>query len=280
MLTYAIEGTCSLSRAWHRHCSRHCVDGFRECKLAVVADIHGNLLALEAVLDDIRRRAAEHTINLGDCVSGPLWPRETMDLLDTLGLITVRGNHDRWVAETPRERMYASDAFAFDVLTAAQRARLGELPAQCHLADGIAAVHGTPADDNQYLLEDVIAGQLTLAPSESIAARLGSVQSSLWLCAHSHLPRVVHARAGTLIVNPGSVGCPAYSDPNPPAHIAAVGSPHARYALLDKRSGRWVVELIAVEYDWSAASARALENGRLEWAQGLATGFLASSIAA
>jgi predicted phosphodiesterase len=249
-------------------------------RLAVVADIHGNLLALEAVLEDIRRRAADCMINLGDCVSGPLWPRETMDLLDTLGLITVRGNHDRWVAEMPRERMYASDAYAFDVLTAEQRARLGALPAQCHLADSIAAVHGTPGDDNQYLLEHVIAGQLGLAPLESITARLGSIQSSLWLCAHSHLPRVIHASAGTLIVNPGSVGCPAYSDPNPPAHVSAVGSPHARYALLDKRSGRWIVELIAVEYDWRAASTRALENGRLEWAQGLATGFLSSPISA
>jgi predicted phosphodiesterase len=249
-------------------------------RLSVVADIHGNLLALEAVLEDIRRRAADCTINLGDCVSGPLWPRETMDLLDTLGLITVRGNHDRWVAETPRERMYASDAFAFDVLTAKQRTQLGALPAQCYLEDtNIAAVHGTPRDDNQYLLEHVIAGQLGLAPLESITRQLGGIQSSLYLCAHSHLPRVVQASAGTLIVNPGSVGCPAYSDPNPPAHVSAVGSPHARYALLDEQSGHWIVELIAVEYDWGAASTRALENGRLEWAQSLATGFIRHPIA-
>ena len=81
-------------------------------RLAVIADIHGNLPALEAALSDLERRGADGIVNLGDCVSGPLWPRETMDLLDTLGLPTVRGNHDRWVAETPREHMYASDAFA------------------------------------------------------------------------------------------------------------------------------------------------------------------------
>jgi predicted phosphodiesterase len=243
-------------------------------RLAVVADIHGNLPALEAVLHDIRRRGADRTINLGDCVSGALWPRETMDLLDQLGLLTVRGNHDRWVAETPRERMYASDAFAFDALTAKQRTALGALPVQCFLEESIAAVHGKPGNDNEYLLESVVDGQLALAPVETITARLGGMQSSLLLCAHSHFPRVVYAGVATLIVNPGSVGCPAYSDPNPPAHVSAVGSPHARYALLDKRSGRWIVELIAVEYDWNAASTRALENGRPEWAQGLATGFL------
>src|ERR1700674_1905503 len=99
-------------------------------RLAVIADIHGNVLALEAVLADIGRRGADRIVNLGDCVSGPLWPRETMDLLDTLGLPTVRGNHDRWVAETPRERMYASDAIAHDRLTQAQCRALGTLPAE------------------------------------------------------------------------------------------------------------------------------------------------------
>jgi len=245
-------------------------------RLAVVADIHGNLPALEAVLHDIRQRGADRTVNLGDCVSGPLWPRETMDVLDQIGLLTVRGNHDRWVAETPREGMYPSDAFAFDALTAKQRTALGALPAQCWLEEGIAAVHGKPDDDNEYLLESVVDGQLVLASIEAINARLGRIQNSLLLCAHSHLPRVVYAGAATLIVNPGSVGCPAYSDPNPPAHVCAVGSPHARYALLDKRSRGWNVEMIAVEYDWNAASSRAVENGRPEWAQGLATGFLSA----
>jgi len=249
-------------------------------RLAVIADIHGNLPALEAVLHDIRQRGADRTVNLGDCVSGPLWPRETMDLLDQLGLPTVRGNHDRWVAETPRERMYASDAFAFDALTAKQRTALGALSAQCCFEKSITAVHGRPGDDNDYLLENVIKGQLALAPVETITERIGGIATPLLLCAHSHLPRVVHAGAATLIVNPGSVGCPAYSDPNPPSHVSAAGSPHARYALLDKRSGRWIVDLIAIEYDWSAASARALENGRREWAQGLATGFLSPSTTA
>ena len=88
-------------------------------RLAVIADIHGNVAALQAVLADVKTRGADRIINLGDCVSGPLWPRETMELLETLGLPTVRGNHDRWVAETPREQMGASDAFAFDRLTPA-----------------------------------------------------------------------------------------------------------------------------------------------------------------
>jgi predicted phosphodiesterase len=243
-------------------------------RLAVIADIHGNLPALQTVLADISARDVDRTINLGDCVSGPLWPRETMDLLQTLDLLTVRGNHDRWLAQTPRERMYPSDAFAFDALTAAQHAALGALPPRCELPEGITAVHGTPSDDNQYLLEDVCEGQLVLAPPASITQRLHGLSTGLLLCAHSHLPRVTYAAAGQLIVNPGSVGCPAYSDPTPPAHVSQAGSPHARYALLTQRAGRWKVDLIAVEYDWNAASTCAARNGRPEWARALKTGFI------
>jgi predicted phosphodiesterase len=244
-------------------------------RLAVIADIHGNVLALQAVLADIARRSPDRIVNLGDCVSGPLWPRETMDTLEAHGIASVRGNHDRWVAETARERMYPSDAFAFDCLTPAQRAALGALPARLDVADGIAAVHGTPGDDNRYLLEDVVDGRLTQAPPATIAGRLGGIGAGLLLCAHSHLPRVAHGPGGMLIVNPGSVGCPAYDDPTPPsAHVSECGSPHARYALLTRASGVWGIELIAIAYDWDTASRRAADNDRPQWARALATGFV------
>jgi predicted phosphodiesterase len=243
-------------------------------RLAVIADIHGNVAALQAVLVDVKARAADRIVNLGDCISGPLWPRETMDLLESMGLPTVRGNHDRWVAETPRERMYPSDAFASDRLTPAQRAVLGALPARVDLGDGIVAVHGTPADDNQYLLEDVVAGRLTHSSLSDIGLRLGGQAAGVLLCAHSHQPRVAQGPGGMLIVNPGSVGCPAYADPTPPAHVSETGSPHARYALLAREAGRWRVDLIAIDYDWDRASARAADNGRPEWARALATGYV------
>ena len=74
-------------------------------RIAVIADIHGNILALEAVLADLARRGgADRVVNLGDCVSGPLWPRETMERLEALGWPTVRGNHDRRVALDPLTR--------------------------------------------------------------------------------------------------------------------------------------------------------------------------------
>jgi predicted phosphodiesterase len=244
-------------------------------RFAVIADIHGNLPALQAALADIARRNIDRIINLGDCVSGPLWPRETMDLLETLALPTVRGNHDRWVAETPRAQMYPSDAFAHDALTPGQRSTLGALPPVLDWQDaGLSAVHGTAADDNRYLLEDVAQGRLVLAQPATIRDRLEGLGSALVLCGHSHLPRIARSANGRLLVNPGSVGCPAYADPSPPAHVSECGSPHARYATLEQRAGGWSVDLMAIEYDWDAASLRAAENGRPEWARALATGFM------
>ena len=64
-------------------------------RLAVIADIHGNLLALEAVLAHIAARGITRIVNLGDCVSGPLCPAETAARLMALAMPTVRGNHDR-----------------------------------------------------------------------------------------------------------------------------------------------------------------------------------------
>jgi predicted phosphodiesterase len=74
-------------------------------RLAVISDVHGNLPALEAVLADIKGRAVDFTVNLGDCVTSPLWPKETFEALRSLALPTVRGNHDRWIEEYPEDKL-------------------------------------------------------------------------------------------------------------------------------------------------------------------------------
>ena len=74
-------------------------------RIAVVADIHGNVRALRAVMDDLKEVAPDRVINLGDCVSGPLEAAETADLLISLAWTTVRGNHDRQLLDCPVEQM-------------------------------------------------------------------------------------------------------------------------------------------------------------------------------
>ncbi len=81
-------------------------------RIAVVADIHGNVRALRAVMDDLKDVAADRVINLGDCVSGPLEAAETADLLISLAWTTVRGNHDRQLLDRPADQMGQSDQAA------------------------------------------------------------------------------------------------------------------------------------------------------------------------
>ena len=81
-------------------------------RIAVIADIHGNLGALDAVLADIEGQAVERTVNLGDVVSGPLQPCETADRLMNLAITTISGNHERQLLTFPRENLGESDRFA------------------------------------------------------------------------------------------------------------------------------------------------------------------------
>jgi predicted phosphodiesterase len=234
-------------------------------RLAIIADVHGNLVALEAVLADLRSHAPDGIVNLGDCVTSPLWPRETFELLETLAAPTVRGNHDRWIATKPPAGMPPTERHAHDALTPAQRAALGELPATIALDGGILAVHGTPDSDTDYLLEEAVEGRLALASADLVAHRLGATTAGLVLCGHSHNQHAAGGPRGTLIVNPGSVGCPRYVD-NARWPAAEAGSPHARYAIVTGEGHRWSVQLMALEYDWSRAAARAVAQGRPDWA--------------
>jgi predicted phosphodiesterase len=243
-------------------------------RIAVIADIHGNLPALEAVLADIAARGADRIINLGDCVSGPLWPRECLELIAATDMLTLRGNHDRWVAGPDRAVLGGSDGYAYDALSAEQRAWLGALPAIADAGNGIAAFHARPDDDNAYLIEDISDGRLVRATLATIAARLGGVAAEIVLCAHSHHPHVIRLPTGALLLNPGSVGCPAYDDPTEDPHVSEAGSPHARYAMLTLGGGAVSVEQFAIVYPWEQAARRAEANGRAGWAHGLRTGFM------
>ena len=70
-------------------------------RIAVLADIHGNVRALRAVMEDLKQVAPDRVLNLGDTVSGPLEAAETADVLISLAWTTIRGNHDRQLLDRP-----------------------------------------------------------------------------------------------------------------------------------------------------------------------------------
>lgn len=241
-------------------------------RIALLSDIHGNLPALEAVAADIRRRGCDAVANLGDCVSGPLWPQETAQFLMAQNWYTIAGNHERQLLTLPADRQGPSDRFAAAALGAAERGWLAALPAQMRLEGDILLCHGTPHSDLHYLTEDIADGKTVLAAADTVQARLGGVGASLLACGHSHIPRSLLID-GIRIVNPGSVGLPAYDDDHPP-HLVENGSPDARYALAEQTAAGWQVSLIAVPYPCHHAAAKARRENRPDWAYALQTGYM------
>jgi putative phosphoesterase len=246
-------------------------------KLAVLSDIHGNLLALQAVVADLQYRSIDQVVNLGDHASGPLWPQETLRFLMGQPWIHIAGNHDRNLGQKPPEGMGLSDRYAYKYTGLAEKTWLQGLPSQLHLelaGSTILLCHGAPDDENQYLLETVESGRARLATLDEIHSRLKGYQASLILCGHTHLQRVISVGAEMLMVNPGSVGLAAYTDTSPEPHTIEAGSPHARYALVEWTPQDWQVEMLAIPYDHVSAAEQAHKNNRPEWESGLRTGFI------
>jgi predicted phosphodiesterase len=248
-------------------------------RIAFVSDIHGNLPALEAVLAELTREPADVVVNLGDIVSGPLWPRETAQRLMALGWPTMAGNHERQLLTLPRERMTASDAHAAQVLRPEQLEWLRGLPSTLLLDGDIWCVHGTPASDLHYLMETTTPDYgrngspgIRAAMAAELSERAGPRRASLLACGHSHVPRLAQLDAMP-VLNPGSVGLPAYDDDHGHRHVVETGSPHARYARAERIDGRWRVQLCSVPYEHEAAARRAAANGQADWAYALRSGF-------
>lgn len=249
-------------------------------RIALVSDIHGNLPALEAVIDDLSRAAVDSVLNLGDLLAGPLWPAETCDRLMALGWTTIAGNHERQMLDPTLSQRSASDRHAAAALDDRHRTWLATLPPEHRADDDLLMVHASPGHDLRPLLETVDGAvpHAALRPAlpAEVARRLGDamrgVPRPLIVCGHTHLPRSMALDDGRLVVNPGSVGLPAFDDDLPRPYLVENGSPHARYAVVERRPAGWAVEFRAVPYDHMAAASRALAHGRPDWADALATG--------
>lgn len=262
-------------------------------RFALVSDIHGNLAALDAVIQDLRRRQVDQVVNLGDTLSGPLLPLETARRLRALPWLHVAGNHERQVLRLPLARQNASDAYTSGQLADADTTWLASHADPCEprlhrgevwperLGNDVAICHGSPRSDIEYLLETPVGEQARLATPAEVEERLdGRVPPHIGLlaCGHTHVPRVVAQASGLLIVNPGSVGLPAYDDDHPyrlsKYHRIETGSPDARYAVVEKRNGRWTCDLISVPYEHEAMALLAEQRQRPDWAHALRTGYM------
>ena len=232
-------------------------------RFAVISDVHGNTMALDAVLEDIAHRGVDATLCLGDHVSGPMDPAGAADRLMGLDGPTIRGNHDRWLVERVGKELDPVDRFAVMRMKSAHRAWLAELPATAVFNGKIFLCHGTPASDNHAWLDGWYQDrQMTLPAEESVVRAAEGMDYPVMLCGHTHIARSVRLRDGRQIINPGAVGIQLVH-----------GSPDARYAIIERHNGLWRTDLRVVEYDHHAAAAQCVANGFSGWGEAIATGW-------
>jgi predicted phosphodiesterase len=220
-------------------------------RYALIADIHANLPALDAVLRDIAERGAAATYHLGDLVGYGAWPDETVARLRAAGVSGVNGNYDSTVAtgykhcgckyEDPHQEALAHESYAWTLAHTSEvtKAYLATLPFRLdlrplggHLAGPtVTLVHGTPTFNTVYWTEDR-SDDFCAKMAQLVGVRAGDVIA----CGHTHRPwhRAVE---GVHFVNTGSVGRPKDDDWR------------ACYALLDVNEASVDVEFVRVAYD-------------------------------
>jgi putative phosphoesterase len=245
-------------------------------RLAIVSDIHGNLPALEAVVADFERRGVDRVVNLGDGLSGPLLPRETAQYLMATDWIHLAGNHERQLLEFAHAPSDA-DAYAHGLLDDATFAWMATLTSKLALDEHVLLCHGTPRSDVEYFLDTPAGFHTRPASPAEIEDRLDGVTAPVVVCGHTHSPRIMRSPRGQLLVNPGSVGQPAYLATRPHPHVMESGSPNARYAIVERSGADWKAELVAVPYDHRSMAALARSRGRVDWERALSSGYASPS---
>jgi putative phosphoesterase len=205
---------------------RLCGGSVGAVRVAAISDIHGNLPALEAVLEEIEREDVDEIVVAGDTAHGP-WPAEVVDLLVERGARCVRGNADREVIERS-DRFGPLAQWSADRLGESRLAVARSWPLTVELSiDGLGATlvcHSTPASD------DPIYTRIT--PDAELVDTFESVDADVLVCGHTHMQYDRTLTSGLRVVNPGSVGMP-YE-----------GAPGAYWALLGPD-----VEFRRTEYD-------------------------------
>ena len=202
--------------------------------LGLLYDVHGNLRALDAVLDDC---PAERFVLGGDYAAFGAWPRETVERMRDLDAEWIRGNVDRWLidrADAPAELVPLLDK-AREALGEELTGWLVGLP-ETFTEGGVLYCHASPGSD--------MAPVPSQASDEDAELFLG-VEAERVVFGHTHIQFEREGPGGIHLVNPGSVGIPLDGDRR------------AAYALVDD-DGR--VELRRVDYDWRASATAVREQ--------------------
>lgn len=223
-------------------------------EIALVSDIHGNLIALQAVEAHLRTKPVDAVVCLGDLAAMGPRPNECIEFVRSRGWPTVLGNTDAWLLgdlEMParilklesRAMPFARDVVAWgkETLSAGNRRFLDKLrpvfPYRIPNSDReISCCHGSPRSFEDRLL--------ATTPPDVVDTMLERTSQSIIAAGHTHIP-LVRRHKDILVVNPGSVGLPFRDKTRSPndMELAAV----AQYARLSFSADSWGIELNEVQ---------------------------------
>jgi putative phosphoesterase len=211
-------------------------------RISLIADIHSNLLALEAVLEAINKKGVQKVLNAGDIVGYGPRPNEVVDIVRRSGFLSIRGNHDHAVLVGEygwfNESAAAAAKWTAGIIEDSSSGYLDRLKREETLKiDGktIGMFHGSPYDPDEYVLDKSRAEEL-----------LQDTDYDVIICGHTHVPMQAHIGM-RLFINPGSVGQPRDCNPD------------ASFSVLDLDTME--SEIIRVGYDVSAVQDDMLNKG-------------------
>jgi putative phosphoesterase len=227
-------------------------------RLGLISDIHGNLLALEAVLAELEREKLDRLVCLGDVVAGPR-ANEALARIRNLECPVILGNWDAWSVDgmpepaTPvEEKLYAIGAYWAERLGEEDRAFVRSFAAtvEVELESGgtLLCFHGSPGSFDDWIV--------ATTPDDELAAMLAGFSAPVLAGGHTHL-QMVRRYEDSLFVNPGSVGLP-FERWSPEDVLIA---PRAEYAILTAADGHLGVDLRRTTYDVEAHLRGGLESG-------------------
>lgn len=235
-------------------------------KIAVISDIHGNMDAVEAVMEDIKSQECEKIFVLGDYAMAGAEPSDTIDYFmkrkDNPEFVLIQGNTDLMIADYSEEiyqniknsAPIMAEALKNDaeIINPEQKYFLKNLPIQKEVEESgvkFLLVHGSPRRNNEDILPDT--------PIEEVDKMLENVNADVVLCGHTHIPCGFQTASRKTVVNAGSIGRPFTKEPK------------SCYLLIYADYGRCVFEHRFVEYNKERASEK-LSKRNFEGADKLA----------
>lgn len=219
-------------------------------KIAVISDIHANLIALKEVLKDIEKEQCDSIFCLGDLVLAGPQPKETLDFVKEQSWMIIQGNTDKMIADF-NEELLAKTKEAFPVMgnsleqdvLVSDRKYLAKLAPQLEFElDGvkILLVHGSPRYNNEDIAPNL--------PLEAVEEMIAGTDANLILCGHTHIPCGYQTNSRQTVVNVGSVGRPMTQ------------KPLSCYAIVETNNGAFTVKHKFIDYDREIAAKLVLER--------------------